>query len=90
MTELTELFTTNDMIKLKQELARLVRFKKYKTLNTLFRRNPNITIFNTRELNEEILCDDRYFTKCKVEIKFETRAASNKIRKKKTIIFTKW
>ena len=35
MTTLTELFTMNDMDKLKNELARLVESKDYKTVNTL-------------------------------------------------------
>ena len=35
MTTLTELFTMNDMDKLKYELARLVESKDYKTVNTL-------------------------------------------------------
>lgn len=41
MTTLKELFSTNDMDMLKYELARLADSKDYKTLNTLFRRNPN-------------------------------------------------
>ena len=35
MTTLTEFFTMNDMDKLKNELARLVESKDYKTVNTL-------------------------------------------------------
>ena len=58
MTELTELFTTNDMNKLKHELARLVRTKEFKAINTLLRRNTNAWKFDTRELNEEIPCND--------------------------------
>lgn len=42
----------NDMDKLKYELARLVESTDYKTVNTLFRRNPNTWKFNTREINE--------------------------------------
>ena len=60
MTALTELFAMNDMNKLKYELARLVESKDYKTVNTLLRRNPNTWKFNTRELNEEIPCEDRH------------------------------
>ena len=41
MTALTELFTINDMDRLKYELARLVESKDYKTVNALLRRNPN-------------------------------------------------
>ena len=73
MTELTELFTTDDMNKLKHELSRLIGSKDYKTVNTLLRRNPNTWKFNTRELNEEISCADKHFTKRKGVMKFETR-----------------
>ena len=83
MTELTELFTMDDMNKLKCELARLVRSKDYKTVNTLLRRNPNTWKFDTRELNEEILCDDRHFTKRKGVLKFETKPTTNSTRKVK-------
>ena len=73
MTALTELFTVNDMDKLKYELARLVESKECKTVNTLLRRNPNTWKFNTRELNEEIHCDDKHFTKRNWVMKFEIR-----------------
>ena len=73
MTELTELFEMSDMNKLKYELSRLVRAKDYKTVNTLLRRNPNTWLFNTRELNEEIPCNDKHFTKRKGVMKFESR-----------------
>ena len=36
MTLLTELFTMNDMNKLKYELVRLIELKDYKTVNTLY------------------------------------------------------
>ena len=83
MTELTELFAMNDMDKLKYELARLINLKDYKTLNTLLRRNPNTWKFNTRELNEEIPCDERHFTKRKGVMKFETKPTMNNTRKLK-------
>ena len=83
MTALTELFACDDMNKLKHELARLIESKDYKTVNTLLRRNPNTWKFNTRELNEEIPCDDKHFTKRKGVMKFETRPASNNTRKPK-------
>ena len=83
MTELTELFAMNDMDKLKYELARLVKSKDYKTLNTLLRRNPNTWKFDTRELNEEILCNDRHFTKRKGVLKFETKPTMYNTRKPK-------
>ena len=51
MTTLTELFTMNDMDKLKYELARFVESKNYKKVNTLLRLNPNIWKFDSRELN---------------------------------------
>ena len=73
MIELTELSATNDMNKLKQELARLVRSKDYKAVNILLRHNPNIWKFDTRELNEEIPCDDRHFTKSKGGMKFKSK-----------------
>ena len=78
MTELTELFQTTDMDKLKRELARLVESKDYKSINTLLRRNPNTWLFNTRDLNEEIPCDDRHFTKRKGVMKFESKPTYNK------------
>ena len=73
MTELTELFATNDMNKLKHELSRLIESKDYKAVNTLLRRNYTTIKFNTRELNEEIPCEDRHFTKRKGVMKFEKK-----------------
>ena len=80
MTALTELFQTNDMNKLKQELAHLVEMKDYKTINVLLRRNTNTWLFNTRELNEEIPCNERHFTKRKGVMKFECRPQHNTVR----------
>ena len=77
MTELTELFTKNDMNKLKCELAKRVQTKEYKTIITLFRSNPNIWMLDNRELNEEIRCNDRHFTKPKGILKFETKTTTN-------------
>ena len=79
MTALTELFQTSDMNKLKQELARLVEMKDYKTINVLLRRNKNTWLFNTRELNEEIPCNERHFTKRKGVMKFEYRSQRNAV-----------
>ena len=73
MTALTEMFAMDDMNKLKCELARLVESKYYKTINVLLRRNPNIWKLDTRELNEEIPCDVKHFTKRKGVMKFEYR-----------------
>ena len=73
MTELTKLFAMNDMKKLKHELARLIESKDYKTNNALLRCNPNLWKFDTRELNEEIPCDEKHFTKRKSIMKFEYR-----------------
>ncbi|KAK8884037.1 hypothetical protein M9Y10_043140 [Tritrichomonas musculus] len=74
MTELREQFATDGMNKLKNELSRLISSKDNKTVNTLLHRNPNTWKFNTRELNEEIPCEDRHFTKRKGVMKCETRA----------------
>lgn len=52
MTTLTELFTMSYMGKLKYE-------RLYKTVNKLLHRNPNAWKYNTRELNEEISCDEK-------------------------------
>ena len=79
MTVLTELFQTSDMNKLKQELTRLVELKDYKTINVLLCRNKNTWSFNTRELNEEIPCNERYFTKRKGVMKFECRPQHNTV-----------
>ena len=81
MTELTELYNTNDMDRLKRELARLVKALDYKSINTLLRRNSNTWLFDTRELNEEIPCKERHFVKRKGVLKFETTSPANRIRK---------
>lgn len=57
MTTLTELFSKNDMSKLKQEFTLLVEWKYSKTIDTLLHCNPNILLFITRKLNEKIQCD---------------------------------
>ncbi|KAK8838231.1 hypothetical protein M9Y10_035651 [Tritrichomonas musculus] len=67
-----ELFATNDMDKLKCELALLVQTENYKTINVLLRRNPNTMMVNTGGINEEIQRDDRSFTKRKGVLKFES------------------
>lgn len=41
MTTLTEFFTTNNIDKLKYELAQLVESKDYKIVNKLLSRNTN-------------------------------------------------
>lgn len=74
MTELTELLEMNDMNKLKYELSRLVKAKDYKTVNILLCRNPNTWLFDTKEINEEIPCDDKHFLRCKGVMKFEFRS----------------
>lgn len=73
MTELTELLETNDIDKLKYELVPLVQTKDYKTINALLRRHPNTCMYNTREINEEILCDYRHCTKQKDALKFDSK-----------------
>lgn len=63
MTELIFLFQISDGSKLKQVLALLVRSKDLKVGNTLLGCNQNTLMFNTRKLNEEILCKDKHFPK---------------------------
>ena len=46
MTELTELYHTNDMDKLKGEQARLVQALDYKAINILLRRHQNTWWFD--------------------------------------------
>ena len=77
MTELTELFTTNDMDRLKRDLARLVKALDYKAINILLRRNPNTRLFDSRALNEEIPCKERHFVKRNGVLKFETSSPAN-------------
>ena len=86
MTELTEIFVTEDMNRLKKELARLVASKDYKAINVLLRRNTNTWKFDIRSLNEEISCDDRHFLKRKGVMKFESKTTSNnRTRKSKQV-----
>ena len=70
-TSLEELYTTDDLTVLKRAITELTAKRDYKTLNTLFRRNPNASKFDTRELNEEIPCDVNHFTERKGVMKFE-------------------
>lgn len=88
MTELTELFATNDMDKLNRELARLVQTKDYKTIKELLRSNSNIWTLNTKVLNEEIPCDDRHFTKPKCVLKLETKQTMSNTHKVKKNSYT--
>ena len=74
MTELTKLLEMNDMNKLKYELSRLVKAKDYKTVNKSQSRNPNTWLFDTKENNEEIPCDNKHFLKRKGVMNFEFRS----------------
>ena len=60
---LDELYTTADLAVLKRAITELTNKQDYKTLNTLFRRNPNVRKFDTRALNEEIPQQYKRFTK---------------------------
>ena len=60
---LEELYTTNDMKLLKKAITELTDKKDYKTLNSQFRRNPNVSKFDTRSLNEDISQENKRFTK---------------------------
>ena len=60
---LEELYTTNDMKLLKKAIIELTAKEDYKTLNTLFRCNPNVSKFDTRSLNEDIPQENKRFTK---------------------------
>ena len=62
-TSLEELYTTDDLTLLKRAIIELTTKQDYKTLNTLFRRNPNASKFDTRELNEDIPQKNKRFTK---------------------------
>ena len=59
---LEELYTTNDLTLLKKSMAELTAKQDYKTLNTLFRRNPNASKFDSRTLNEDIPQETKQFT----------------------------
>ena len=60
---LEELYSTDDLTLIKKSIAELTAKQDYKTLNTLFRRNPNASKFDTRELNEDIPQNNKRFTK---------------------------
>ena len=60
---LDELYTTADLAVLKRAITELTAKQDYKTLNTLFRRNPNASKFDTRALNEDIPQQYKRFTK---------------------------
>ena len=60
---LEELYTTDDLTLIKKSIAELTKKQDYKTLNTLFRRNPNASKFDTRALNEDIPQENKRFTK---------------------------
>ena len=54
---LEELYATDDLVLLKRAITELTTKQDYKTLNTLFRRNPNASKFDTRTLNEDTTID---------------------------------
>ena len=60
---LEELYTTGHLSVLKKAIAELTKKQDYKTLNTLFRRNPNTSKFDTRLLNEDIPQNNKRFRK---------------------------
>ena len=60
---LEELYTTDDLVLLKRDITKLTDKQDYKTLNTLFSRNPNASKFDTRTLNEDIPQSTKRFTK---------------------------
>ena len=60
---LEELYATDDLVLLKRAITELTTKQDYKTLNTLFRRNPNASKFDTRTLNEDIPQSTKRFTK---------------------------
>ena len=80
MISLSELFITNDKQLLKRELSRLTKEKDYKTINTLLRRNPNVSSFDTRALNEEIPQQEKHFVKRNGIMKNETKPKTFKER----------
>ena len=86
MIELTELYNTSDMDRLKRELARLVKALDYKSINTLLRRNQNTWLFDTRELNEEIPCKERHFVKRKGVLKYARITRKSRLAISTTII----
>ena len=62
-TSLEELYNTDDLTLIKKAIGELTAKKDYKTLNTLFRRNPHASEFDTRSLNEDIPQKNKRFTK---------------------------
>lgn len=60
---LEELYSKSDLGVIKREIAELVSKQDYKTLNTLFRCNPNASKLDTRTLNEDIPQDNKRFSK---------------------------
>ena len=60
---LEELKITNDMKLLKKAIIELTVKENYKILNTLFRRNPKASKFDTRSFNEDIPQESKRFTK---------------------------
>ena len=60
---LEELYATDDLSLLKRAITELTTKQDYKTLNTLFRRNPNASKFDSRTLNEDIPQSTKRFTK---------------------------
>lgn len=63
MTLRTGLFETNDLNRLKKELAKLINEGDNKWINTLVRRSRNVDKFDIRSLNEELLEIDKLFVK---------------------------
>ena len=86
MIELTELYNTSDMDRLKRELARLVKTLDNKAINGLLRRNSNTWLFDTRELNEEIPCKERHFVKRKGILKYARITRKSRLAISTTII----
>ena len=48
---------SNDILALKRAIVELTNKKDYKTINAIFRRNPNANKFDTKSKNEDILQD---------------------------------
>ena len=60
---LKQLYNTDDLTLIKKAIAELTKKQDQKTFNTLFGRNPNISKFNTRSLNNDISQEHKKFTK---------------------------
>ena len=75
---LEELCTTDDLAVLKQAITELTNKQDYKTLNTLFCRNPNANKFDTRTLNEDIPQKNKQFTKRNEKLCNESRTVPRK------------